>query len=118
MNIRTKISAALAVAAISAAFMGYSTSANAASLMQQCQASTRAAVISCCQTWVNKHGKPIWMGGGASCSSSTVCRGSSGQVKTLIAFVTTPRCRLQTTPPDVKPGGDAPPSGRLQGNLG
>ncbi len=47
MNISTKISAALAVAAISAAFMGYSTSANAAgSLLQTCKGSTRGAVVS------------------------------------------------------------------------
>ena len=79
MNISTKISAALAVAALSAAFMGYSSNANAANLRDTCMAKTRTAVDSCCHTWIRSHGTPLWMQGG-NCSSASVsaCRGGGG----------------------------------------
>ncbi|MEO6607218.1 MAG: hypothetical protein ABIN69_01965 [Aestuariivirga sp.] len=105
MNISTKISAALAVAALSVAFMGFSTSANAAgSLLQTCKGSSRGAVISCCQAWVNKHGRPIWMGDTGSCSSSVACGRTTPAAVVKIAFVKQPDCYLQSTPPESKSG--------------
>lgn len=100
MNITTKISAALAVAALSAAFMGYSTTANAAgkSLRETCFGKSRAAVENCCDTWVRRNGKPVWMmGPGESCRSSATCNsggGGSSGIK-AIAYVKKPICYLE-----------------------
>jgi len=99
MNITSKISAALAVAAISAAFMGYSTSANAGgnSLRETCVGNSHTAVEQCCNTWVRRHGRPMWMvDNNGSCSSAAACSSGGGPnygVKTL-ALVKKPRCYI------------------------
>ncbi len=104
MNISTKASAVLAIAAISAAFISYSTSANASSLRDSCSGNSLSAVRTCCNTWVRQHGKPMWMlDNGGSCSTAVVCSGgSNGQLKTLTAFVTNPRCYIEQTQPENK----------------
>ncbi len=86
MNISTKISAALAIAAVSAAFMGFSSSGNAASLRDTCMAKHRTALDSCCHTWIRTHGTPMWMQGG-NCSSASVsaCRGGGLRATTRVA---------------------------------
>ena len=99
MNISTKISAALAVAALSAAFMGYSTSANAGgnSLREACVGNSRTAVEQCCNTWVRRHGRPMWMvENNGSCGSAAACSSGGGPnngVKTL-ALVKKPKCYI------------------------
>ena len=112
MNNSTKISAALAVAAVSAAFMGYSSSANAASLRDTCKAKTHAAVESCCHTWIRSHGTPMWMMGG-NCSSASVstCRGGGGGV-IAAARVAPMLCYDQQITIADKGGSDHTPPGR------
>ncbi len=101
MNTTAKISAALAAAAISAAFMGYSTSANAASSsLDKCRGSSHSIVAQCCQTWVKQNGKPQWMrGNNLSCTTAVVCQTNwSGGTAT---------CQIDYTPPGN--GGHNPP---------
>ena len=100
MNINTKISTALAVAAISAAFMGYSTSANAAgSLRDTCTGKTRNAVVRCCNTWVGQHGRPIWMGEGG-CRAAAACSSGGKSINIgAVAYVQKAKCFLEEVPP-------------------
>jgi hypothetical protein len=97
MNISTKISAALAVAALSAAVMGFSTNANAASLSDTCSGTTLSSVRNCCNTWVRQHGKPMWMmDNRGSCSSAAACSGGrgGGEIKAIAKIVTHRRCYI------------------------
>lgn len=116
MNISTKISAALAVAAISAAFMGYSGSANAAGqLRDSCFGKTRGAVENCCQKWVRTHGKPQWMlSSRDGCAAAAVCS-SGGSNYPAIAYVQKPNCFIEQTLPEEKEGKGPPPSSRQTG---
>lgn len=116
MNITTKISAALAVAAISAAFMGYSTSANAGSLRDTCMRKTHTAVESCCHTWIRSHGTPMWMMG-ANCSSASVsaCRGG-GRGLRANASVAPLLCYDQQVTLEDKGGSDHTPPSRGRTN--
>lgn len=118
MNISTKISAALAVAALSAAFMGFSGNANAGSLRDTCSGTTLSSVRNCCNTWVRQHGKPMWMlDNRGSCSSAAACtggRGSVGEIAAVAKIVTHRRCYIDqvvileksspNTPPPQKQG--------------
>lgn len=115
MNVTTKISAALAVAALSAAFMGYSASANAASLRDTCRAKTRTALDSCCHTWIRAHGTPLWMTGG-NCDSASVSVCKKGGHELKAARGAPLLCYDQTTTPfDIGGGDHTPPSrGRPQ----
>ncbi len=106
MNISTKISAALAVAAISAAFMGYSNTASAASLRDTCHGTTRSAVEDCCNTWVRRNGTPMWMisehGG---CHAAAACSGGGGSnLPGIAANFRRQKCYIDQTPPDTKSG--------------
>ena len=99
MNISTKISAALAVAALSAAFMGFSTNANAGSLRDTCSGTTLSSVRNCCNTWVRQHGKPMWMlDNRGSCSSAAACSGGRGGgvvgIASIAKIVTQRRCYI------------------------
>jgi hypothetical protein len=112
MNITTKISAAVAVAAISAAFIGFSSSANAAaSLRETCHGSTRNAVERCCESWVRRNGKPMWMlvDAHAGCHNATSCRGGGKSTLPGIAYVKMPKCYIDQTPPDIKGSPNNPP---------
>ncbi len=121
MNISTKISAALAVAAISAAFMGYSTSANAAgSMLSNCQANSRGAVVKCCESWIKKNGRPFWMSNANSCGTSVSCSGGSGgtNLPTIaVAYVKKPKCFLESTPPENGSHDSPTPPSTRGGNL-
>jgi len=112
MNISTKISAALTVAALSAAFMGYSTSANAAtSLRDSCHGSTHNAVERCCESWVRRNGKPMWMlvDANAGCHNAASCRGGGKSTLPGIAYVKMPKCFIEQNPPEIKSGPNTPP---------
>ena len=138
MNTTMKISAALAAAAVSAAVMGYSTSANAApSSLERCVGSSRAVIENCCQTWVKRKGKPLWMTDHAmSCNSLPVtCQTSSLQEPArgpiqLAAFQPSPKkpqyiyvCQFDLSPPSTGGHNDSntpsvPPPGKpLRGQL-
>jgi hypothetical protein len=114
MNISTKISAALAVATLSAAFMGFSTNANAGSLRDTCSGTTLSSVRNCCNTWVRQHGKPMWMlDNRGSCSSAAVCTGGSvGEIGAVAKIVTKRRCYIDQAVPLGKSSPNNPPSQR------
>jgi hypothetical protein len=83
--------------------MGYSTTANAAgmSLRETCVGRSISAVESCCDTWVRRNGKPMWMMGTGGCRSSAACSagGGAGSGIYAIAYVKKPICYLDNTPP-------------------
>lgn len=110
MHITKKISAALAIATISAAFTGYSTSADAAgSLRESCTRNSRSAVASCCNAWVRSHGKPIWMTDRGSCSTAAVCSTSPLPARTSGALAKKPQCYIQPNQPEGKSSYNPPP---------
>jgi hypothetical protein len=116
MNISTKISAALAVAALSAAFMGFSTNANAGSLRDTCSGTTLTSVRNCCNTWVRQHGKPMWMlDNRGSCSSAAACsggHGSVGEIAAVAKIITKRRCYIdQVVLLDKSSPNNPPPKG-------
>ena len=55
-------------------------SAEASSLARECQAGSTKQVVACCKTYIQEHGRPIWMrSANSSCQSLVIkCSGKKG----------------------------------------
>ena len=105
---------ALAVSAVSGiAVSSFAGTANAA-LLDQCHMGTKNQVISCCNSYVQQHGKPFWMSQSrSSCATAVVCYGQpSKRGLADVAYFKKPLCKLEsieTDNPGKSPPGDVPP---------
>lgn len=71
---------ALAGAMSAIGFVAYSAGPASAGTNEvtSCRGTTKAQVINCCDTVVNKHGKPQWMRlSGKNCAETVVCKSGS-----------------------------------------
>jgi hypothetical protein len=72
----SKVSLAIAAAAVSVGFAISPSSPARADMLDKCQqGSSRAKVEGCCETYVRKHGEPIWFQerASSSCSNAVAC---------------------------------------------
>ena len=105
---------ALAFAAVSGiGISSLSTSASASNLLDACHSKTRLGVISCCEHYVQAHGKPIWMDTArATCAAAVVCVKEPVSIRKLISetsiTIKKPLCWVK--PPTFPEGGSVPPT--------
>jgi hypothetical protein len=98
MTNTSKLTIAFAAAAFSiGAALSFASPASAASsMLEKCQPrSSRAIVEGCCNTWIRKHGRPLWMmEANTSCSASVVCVAKKNPVAAVAFIAAKPKCQI------------------------
>jgi hypothetical protein len=104
------IFSAITVSAIAGFAMLSQSGAASAKSVTHCEGASRQSVIECCETLVQRKGKPLWMKQtGRNCSSSVVCKGGG---KPTFTHVSAPKlCMIKRVERDRDGGNDRPDRG-------
>ena len=108
------ILSALTVSAIAGIAMMSQAGTASAKSVTSCEGGSRRSVIECCETLVQRKGKPLWMKQtGRNCSSAVVCTGGGGG-KPTYTYVAAPKpklCMVKRVDRDRDGGNDNPNRG-------
>ena len=109
------ILSALTVSAIAGIAMMSQAGTASANSVTSCEGASRRSVIECCETLVQRKGKPLWMKQtGRNCSSAVVCTGGGGGGKLALTHVAAPKpklCMVKRVDRDRDGGNDNPNRG-------